>query len=161
EQMARRGSPVREVGLVRGITRPAGEPLGQAKTSYQAGEVGGKLNEGPPLINAHDSDLNAPTGGATTLSDTLGQVRGQGMSWVGPVTVLVDALTSVQKEMGGDTTLKDIDNAAKLISGMRSFGNAIGLNFGNISDSFDWAPPVLTALDGSLTCNVDPSCRNS
>jgi putative drug exporter of the RND superfamily len=161
EQMARRVSQVRDVGLVRGITRPTGEPLEQAKTSYQAGEVGGKLNEGTQQINAHDGDLNALTGGANTLADSLGQVKDQVTSALGTVGVLVDALTSVQQEMGGETTLRDIDNAAKLVSGMRSFGDAIGLNFANLSDSFDWAPPVLTALDGSLTCNLDPSCRSS
>ena len=44
---------------------------------------------------------------------------------------------------------------------MRSLGDAIGLNFANLRQSFDWAGPVLTALDNSLTCNLDPSCRNS
>jgi len=44
---------------------------------------------------------------------------------------------------------------------MRSLGDAIGLNFANLRQSFDWAGPVLTALDGSPTCGLDPSCRNS
>lgn len=161
EQMAHRVSQVPDVGLVRGITRPTGEPFEQAKATYQAGEVGNKLNEGSKLIEAHDQDLNTLTNGANTLADSLGQVRGQVTTAMATVTVLVDALTSVQGEMGGDKTLKDIDDAAKLIEGMRSLGDAIGLNFGNLRESFEWAGPVLTALDGSLTCNLDPSCRNS
>ncbi|WP_082965379.1 RND family transporter [Mycobacterium sp. ACS1612] len=161
EQMARRVSQVPDVGLVRGITRPTGEPFEQAKATYQAGEVGSKLNEGSQLIEQHNDDLNTLTGGAHTLADSLGQVRGQVTSAMATAKVLVDALTSVQTELGGGTTLQDLDNAAKLIDGMRSLGGAIGLNFANLKDSFDWAPPVLTALDGSLTCNLDPSCRNS
>jgi putative drug exporter of the RND superfamily len=161
EQMARRVSQVPDVGLVRGITRPTGEPFEQAKATYQAGEVGNKLNEGSQLIEAHNQDLNTLTDGANTLADSLGQVRGQVTSAMATVTVLVDALTSVEDQMGGEKTLKDIDNAAKLITGMRSLGDAIGLNFANLRQSFDWAGPVLTALDGSLTCGLDPSCRNS
>jgi RND superfamily putative drug exporter len=159
--MARRVSQVPDVGLVRGITRPTGEPFEQAKATYQAGEVGNKLNEGSQLIETHNQDLNTLTDGANTLADSLGQVRGQVTSAMATVTVLVDALTSVEDQMGGEKTLKDIDNAAKLIAGMRSLGDAIGLNFANLRQSFDWAGPVLTALDGSLTCNLDPSCRNS
>jgi RND superfamily putative drug exporter len=161
EQMARRVSQVPDVGLVRGITRPTGEPFEQAKATYQAGEVGDKLNQGSEMIEQHNDDLNTLTGGAHTLADSLGQVRGQVTSAMATAKVLVDALTSVQTELGGGTTLQDLDNAAKLIDGMRSLGQAIGLNFANLKDSFDWAPPVLTALDGSLTCNLDPSCRNS
>jgi len=161
EQMARRVSQVPDVGLVRGITRPTGEPFEQAKATYQAGEVGNKLNEGSQLIQAHNQDLNTLTDGANTLADSLGQVRGQVTSAMATVTVLVDALTSVEDQMGGEKTLKDIDNAAKLIAGMRSLGDAIGLNFANLRQSFDWAGPVLTALDGSPTCGLDPSCRNS
>ncbi len=161
EQMARRVSQVPGVALVRGITRPTGEPLEETKATHQAGEVGSKLNEGSQQIAKHDEDLSTLTNGADTLADSLGQVRGQVTSAIATVTVLVDALTSVQDEIGGAKTLKDIENAGKLISGMRALGEAIGLNFANLAESFDWAGPVLTALDASPVCSIDPSCRGS
>jgi RND superfamily putative drug exporter len=161
EQMAQRVSQVPGVALVRGITRPTGEPLDEAKATYQAGEVGTKLNDGSQQIAAHDEDLSTLTHGADTLADSLGQVRGQVTSAIATVAVLVDALTSVQDEIGGTKALKDIDNASKLIAGMRALGDAIGTNFTKLSDSFDWAGPVLTALDASLVCNIDPACRDS
>ncbi len=48
EQMAQRVSQVPDIAMVRGLTRPNGGPLEQTKVSYQAGEVGGKLDEPPP-----------------------------------------------------------------------------------------------------------------
>ena len=39
--------------MVRGLTRPNGGPLEQTKVSYQAGEVGGKLDEASSLIQNH------------------------------------------------------------------------------------------------------------
>ena len=161
EQMAQRVSQVPGVGLVRGITRPTGEPLEQTKATYQAGEVGSKLNEGSQQIANHDGDLKLLTNGADTLADSLGEVRGQVTSAIATVTVLVDALSSVQGETGGATSLGDIDKTAKLIDGMRALGGAISQNVTKFVASFEWADPVLTALDGSPICSIDPACRSS
>jgi RND superfamily putative drug exporter len=161
EQMAQRISQVPGVGLVRGITRPTGEPLEQTKATYQAGEVGSKLNEGSQQIANHDGDLKLLTNGADTLADSLGEVRGQVTSAIATVTVLVDALSSVQGETGGSTSLGDIDKTAKLLDGMRALGSAISQNVAKFVASFEWADPVLTALDGSPICNIDPACRSS
>ena len=161
EQMAQRVSQVPGVALVRGITRPTGEPLEETKATYQAGEVGSKLNEGSQQIANHDGDLKMLTDGADTLADSLGQVRGQVTSAIATVTVLVDALTAVQGEAGGAMTLKDIDKTARLIDGMRALGGAISQNVAKFVESFEWAGPVLAALDGSAICNIDPACRSS
>jgi RND superfamily putative drug exporter len=161
DQMAQRVSQIPGVALVRGITRPTGKPLEETKATYQAGEVGSKLNEGSQQIAQHDEDLGMLTNGADTLADGLGEVRGQVTSAIATVTVLVDALTSVRDGIGGEKTLRDLGDAAKLIDGMHSLGEAIGLNFANIQKSFEWAGPVMTALDASLVCNIDQACRDS
>ena len=161
EQMARRVSQVPGIALVRGITRPTGEPLEQAKTTYQAGEVGGKLDEAHKQITNHNNDLNLLTGGADQLADSLGDIRGQLTQAMGAASVLVDALSSMQRQLGGGKTLNDIDNAAQLVSSMHALGEAIGVNFANVADSFEWIGPVLTALNASPICNADPSCLNS
>jgi RND superfamily putative drug exporter len=44
---------------------------------------------------------------------------------------------------------------------MRALGSAISQNIGKFVESFDWADPVLTALDGSPICSIDPACRSS
>ena len=65
------------IELVRGITRPSGQVLEQAKTSYQVGEVGDKLLDASTQISAGDTDLSRLSGGAHQLADVLGGVRGQ------------------------------------------------------------------------------------
>jgi RND superfamily putative drug exporter len=162
EQMAQRISQVPGVAMVRGITRPTGEPLEEARTTYQAGEVGSKLNDASQQISTHDVDLNTLTQGANTLADSLGQVRGRVGQAIGTVTVLVDALSSVQNQLGGgQKALQDFDDAAKLVSGMRALGDAVGTNVSNIAESINQAASVVPALDASPICNVDPSCNEA
>ena len=50
EQMAQRVAQLPNVAAVRGITRPTGQPIEQTKVSYQAGEVGSKLEDASSQI---------------------------------------------------------------------------------------------------------------
>jgi putative drug exporter of the RND superfamily len=161
EQMAQRVSQVRDVRMVRGITRPSGESLEQARLAYQAGEIGGKLGNASQQITTHTTDLNSLTHGANELAGSLGSVRGQVGQALGTVDVLVDALSSMLKQVGGEKMLKDLDNATQLISGMHALGDAIGVNFANFTGSFDWVGPVVTALNANPVCDADPSCVSS
>ena len=161
EQMAQRVSQVPGVEMVRGITRPTGESLEQARATYQAGEVGSKLGDASKQITDHKDDLNMLTGGADQLANALGDVRGQVGQALGTVGVLVDALSSMTHRVGGEKMLKDLDNAAQLITSMHGLGDAIGVNFANFTDSFDWVGPVLQGLNASPVCNVNPSCIDS
>jgi putative drug exporter of the RND superfamily len=161
EEMARRVSQLPNIAMVRGITRPTGESLEQARLSYQAGEVGNKLNDASSLISGHAGDLDKLTNGADLLADSLGDVRGQVRQTIVGVRGLVDALSYMQNTFGGTKTLNQIDKAAKLITGMHALGNAIVDNLANFASNFDWAGPVLTALNASPICNADPACNTS
>ena len=99
--------------------------------------------------------------GANTLADSLGNVRSQVIQAVSIVRGLVDALTSMQNQFGGDKTLKQIDSAVKLVSSMLALGESLDVNFANIAQTFDWAGPVVTALDASPVCDADPSCSST
>src|SRR6185436_15731213 len=140
EQMAQRISQLPGVAKISGITRPTGKPIEQATATYQAGEVGKKLDEGASLITGHSGDLNKLANGADTLADSLGDVRGQVSSAINSVRGLVDALGYMQGLFGGNKTLNQIDNAA---------------------ESFSWAGPVLRALDSSPVCITDPVCASA
>jgi RND superfamily putative drug exporter len=87
EQMAQRISQLPGIAMVRGVTRPTGESLEQARATYQAGEVGNKLNDASKLISDKTSDLNLLTNGANTMADNLGNMRGQD-SWPCPASVV-------------------------------------------------------------------------
>ena len=77
EQMAQRVGQLPNVAMVRGVTRPMGESLEQARLAYQAGEVGNKLGDASKLINGHANDLNTLTNGADQLATALGDVHNQ------------------------------------------------------------------------------------
>jgi putative drug exporter of the RND superfamily len=161
EQMAQRVSQVPGVALVRGITRPTGEPLEQAKATYQAGQVGSKLNDASQQISSHDMDLDLLTRGANTLADSLGQVRGQLGESMGSLAVLADALSSIEQQVGGQKPLQDLDDAAELISSMRSLGDGVSTDLANIAESLNWVGPVSAALDASPLCSADPACSDA
>jgi putative drug exporter of the RND superfamily len=161
EQMAQRVSQLPDIELVRGITRPNGESLDQAKLSSQAGEVGSRLDDASRQITDHDADLDQLTNGANTLADSLGDVRRQIGQTVAGVRQVADALSYLQNRFGGGKTFEQLDNAAQLAASMRALGDAIGVKLINARDAFDWAVPVATALDNSPTCDADPSCSNA
>jgi putative drug exporter of the RND superfamily len=161
EQMAARVSQVPGVALVRGITRPMGESLEQARLAWQAGEVGTKLNDASQNIHDHNNDLSKLTNGADQLADALGQVRnqvGQGMTGVRDV---VDALTLLDKQVGNGKTFDQIDNAVKLVDEMHTLGGSLSVNIQDISNTASWAAPILAALDATPVCSLRPDCVTS
>ncbi|MGO9928892.1 MAG: MMPL family transporter, partial [Mycobacterium sp.] len=161
EQMVQRVSQVPGVATVRGITRPTGESLEQAKTSWQAGEVGNKLDEGSKQIVDHTGDLDKLAGGANLMAGKLGDVRTQVNQAVSAVSGLVDALGYLQNVFGGNRALGELEGAEKLVSSMRALGDAIGANANFVANNSDWASPVLGALDNSPMCGAEPACVNA
>ncbi len=161
EQTVQRVSQVPGVASVRGITRPTGESLEQAKTSWQAGEVGNKLDEGSKQIVDHTGDLDKLAGGANVMAGKLGEVRTQVNQAVSAVSGLVDALGYLQDVFGGNRALGELEGAEKLVSSMRGLGDAIGANANFVANNSDWASPVLGALDNSPMCSAEPACVNA
>ena len=161
EQMAQRVSQVPGVASVRGITRPTGESLEQAKLSWQAGEVGKKLDEGARRIVDNTGDLDRLAGGANELAGKLGDVRTQVNQAVSAAGGLVDALGYLQNVFGGNRALGELEGARKLISSMRELGDAIGANADFVANNSDWAGPVLGALNNSPMCSAEPACVNA
>ena len=161
EQMAQRVSQLPDIEMVRGITRPTGVSLEQARLSYQAGEVGNRIGEASVLIKDRTGDLDLLASGSNTLAGSLGDVRVQVAQAIATVGGLVDTLAAMQNQLGGSTTLQDIDTAAQLVTAMRALGDAIGMNFENAEASLDWVDPVLVALDASPVCDANPVCGSA
>jgi len=158
EQMAQRITQLPNIDLVRGITRPTGEMLEQAKATYQAGEVGSKLGDASALIESNDANLSLLTGGANKMADALNQIRNQLVGSLASVRGLASALDDMSKKFGGATTLNQLDKTAALMDSMRSLGDALGLNMARISDVTAWAAPLVNALNQSPPCDADPEC---
>jgi RND superfamily putative drug exporter len=158
EQLAQRVSQLPDIAVVRGITRPTGEKLEQARATYQAGEVGGKLRDASTLIGSNDANLSLLSGGTHKLADALGQIRSQVVNAMVSIRPLAGALADMQRKYGGSTTLDQIDKTAKLATNMRSLGDAMGINLARITDVSAWATPITNALNVSPVCDADPAC---
>lgn len=161
EQMAARIAQLPDIDLVRGITRPTGEVLEQAKTTYQAGEVGTKLGDASNLIHTNDDNLTLLSGGAGKMADVLGQIRTQVVGSIASVRGLTSALDTMSQKYGGAKTLDQIDKTASLVTSMRSLGDSLGLTILRVTGIGDWAAPMLNALNVSPVCDADPACVNS
>jgi putative drug exporter of the RND superfamily len=158
EQMASRVSQLPNIAAVSGVTRPTGVVPEEFRATYQAGAIGAFLAGGSALISDRTDDLNRLAKGADTLADNLSDVRGQISQIAASVQNLIDAFSAMRSQYGGDTLVKHVDTAAKLVSSINSFGNSIGLNFAAVKDMFAWVGPVLMALEGNAVCDVDSSC---
>ncbi|KUI05082.1 hypothetical protein AU189_01280 [Mycolicibacterium acapulense] len=158
EQMASRVAQMEDVGLVSGITRPVGEVPMEFRATFQAGIVGDRLADGSAQISQHTGDLNKLSDGADTLADSLADVRGQIDAIAPSIQDLVDTLSSVRSEYGGDKLVRDVETAAKLVASVNALGNSMGVNFRAVKDLFAWIGPVLTALQGNAVCDANPSC---
>lgn len=158
EQMAQRISQIPGVAVVRGVTRPGGESLEEARATYQAGEVGDQLGDAAGLIATRTGDLNRLASGSQKLADSLGQLRTQVSQSVGSVRSLVDALVYLQNQFGGGRTFAELDQANRLVNSIRALGDALQVNFAGLATSFDWVDPVVEALDTSPVCDANPIC---
>ncbi|MCV7074732.1 MMPL/RND family transporter [Mycobacterium szulgai] len=161
EMMAHRVSQLPDIVMVRGLTRPNGEPLEQTKVSFQAGEVGGKLNEASDAIATHGGDLDTLAGGAHQLANALAQVRDQVNGAVASASGLVGTLQAMVVLIGGDKTIQQLDKASNFVGRMRALGTNLSGTIADAEQTAVWANPMVTALNSSPTCNKDPACVRS
>lgn len=157
EQLAQRISQLPNIDVVRGITRPTGDVLEQAKATFQAGEVGGKLNEASNLIAANDGNLSRLTDGAFQLADALNQIRDEVNSSVGPIKSMLGEV-AVLSGQAGNGTLDQISKSAKLMATMSSLGDAVGSQLVSVGDIYHWSGQALTLLNQTPLCQVQPAC---
>ncbi len=161
EQMADRVSQLPNIAAVSGITRPTGVVPEEFRATYQAGAVGARLGTGSAFISDHTDDLNRLVRGADALADNLGDVRGQVSQLVSNMQGLLDSFTSMRSQYGGDTLVREVATAAKLVNSINALGTSMGLNFTAVKDMFAWVAPVLVALQGNPVCDTDPSCSTT
>ena len=108
---------------MRGLTRPTGEPLEQTKVSFQAGEVGSKLDEAANQIQNHGGELDKLVNGSDQLADALAQIRTQVTGAVSSLGGLVSALTTMEHLMGGDALIGTLEQAGELTGRMKTLGD--------------------------------------
>ena len=159
EQMAYRVSQVPDIDIVRGITRPTGESLEQARLSFQAGEVGSPLNQAANAINTNVGNLNLLTFGADQIADVLGAVQGQLGQTLATVSYLVQSLAFMQNQYGTGKALPGFDLGSNPLNTIHGLGGNMGVNSGDAVAAYDKSiAPVLDALKANPVCDADPDC---
>jgi len=159
EEMANRISQVADVDIVRGITRPTGERLEQAKLSFQAGEVGTPLNQAANTINSNTANLNMLDYGAEQVADVLGAIRAQLPQTLETVSYLVQALAFLQNQYGTGQALPGFDIGSNPLSTIHGLGGSMGVNNRDAVAAYDESiAPVLKSLEGNPVCDADPDC---
>jgi len=161
EQMAQRVSQLPNIGLVSGLTRPTGEVPQEFRATYQAGIVGDRMAQGSAVISDNTKDLNRLQNGAGTLAASLSDVRAQINRIAPSMQRLIDAVSSMRSQVGGDKLVKQVETAAQLVQSINALGNAMGMNFSTVRDMFGWVGPVLAALNGNAVCDANPSCSDT
>ena len=159
EEMAYRVSQVADVDIVRGITRPTGKRLEQAKLSFQAGEVGTPLNQAANTINDNTGNLNLLASGADQVADVLGAIRDQLPQTLTTVSYLVQALAYLQNQYGTGQALPGFDIGSNPLSTIHGLGGSMGVNNRDAVAAYDESiAPVLKSLEGNPVCDADPDC---
>lgn len=159
EQMANRVSQVPDIDIVRGITRPTGESLEQAKLSFQAGEVGDPLNQAANAINTNTDNLDLLAFGSDQIADVLGAVQGQLGQTLATVSYLVQSLAFMQNQYGTGTALPGFEPGGNPLNTIHGLGGNMGVNPGDAVTEYDTSiAPVLKALNGNPVCDADPEC---
>lgn len=159
--MSREIAELPNIVMVRGLTRPNGEPLKETKVSFQAGEVGGKLDEATTLLEEHGGELDQLTGGAHQLADALAQIRNEINGAVASSSGIVNTLQAMMDLMGGDKTIRQLENASQYVGRMRALGDNLSGTVTDAEQIATWASPMVNALNSSPVCNSDPACRTS
>ena len=159
DQMAYRISQVPDIDIVRGITRPTGESLQQARLAWQAGEVGKPLNQAADVINGNASSLNLLVYGADQVANALTAVRNQMGPTLSSMSAVVQSLAYLQNQYGTGKFLPGFDLGSNPLNTIHGLGGSMGTNVGDAISSVDGSiDPVLNALNASPVCDADPAC---
>jgi RND superfamily putative drug exporter len=159
EQLAYRVSQIPDIDIVRGITRPTGESLEQARLSFQAGEVGKPLNQAADAINTNTGNLNLLASGSDQIADVLGAIRGQLGQTLATVSYLVRSLAFMQNQYGTGKALPGFELGSDPLNTIHGLGGNMGVNTDDAVAAYDKSiAPVLNALNGNPVCDADPKC---
>lgn len=123
--------------------------------------MGGKLDEATTLLEEHGGELDQLTGGAHQLADALAQIRNEINGAVASSSGIVNTLQAMMDLMGGDKTIRQLENASQYVGRMRALGDNLSGTVTDAEQIATWASPMVNALNSSPVCNSDPACRTS
>lgn len=170
EQAAQAVERVHGVQMVRGVTRPKGEPIDEATVGHQAGQVGKELSDaGDQLAKGQKStdelaDGSAKVaGGASTLSDGAGRVAEGAQRATSAVDRFLDGLDKEYSGLGEavDGAGQARDGSRKLADGAGQLAEALRLAHDQTEMAVDGLGMAYNALRADPVCTADPICNRA
>ena len=158
DQMANRISQLADIDLVRGITRPTGATLDQAKLSFQAGEIGKPLNQAAGVINSNTSSLDLLVYGADQVATALAAVRAQFGPTAAALAGLVPSLAYLQNQYGTGKALPGFNPGSDPLNTIHGLGGSMGRIGDTLTTADSAIGPILKGLNASPACDADPTC---
>ncbi|MCV7005064.1 RND family transporter [Mycobacterium gordonae] len=161
EAMANRISELPEVAMVRGLTRPFGEPVEQMTASFQTGEVGGKLNQVSAAISDRTGDLDTLAGSSRHMAGELARIRERVMDAMSGADKLLTALEELQGVLTASPTSQQLAGAAQILGRMTALSGNLSATVSGARQVAGWAGPIVAALSSSPVCSADSACIRS
>ena len=159
------------VVLVRGITRPVGEPITQASVAYQAGVVGdrlhratGRLDEGEEGARRLADGAGRLDQGAQRLDSGAGQLADGARRAVGGVDRLAAGTSRLESGVRRllDGAERAVAGSGRLEGGMDELAAGLTTAADQVELAVDGLGLAYDALQTkSLTCNLDPACSQA
>lgn len=152
------------VALVRGITRPLGEPITEASVAYQSGLVGDRLDQATTKVAEGAAGADELADGAGRLDDGAGELaRGADQAVTGADRI---ATSTARLSRGMDKLLDGADAAVAGTGDLRTGATTLADGLTTAADQVQIAVDGLALVHDalatkSLTCNLDPACRKA
>lgn len=159
------------VGLVRGITRPLGEPITEASLAHQSEAVGDRLADQTGRLRRGEQGAARLADGAAQVDSGAGQLE-QGAGRLADGSQL--AVAGMDRLVAGTARLEG--GVRRLLNGARTATKGSGdlrTAMSTLADGLDTAADQASlAVDGlglaydalktkSLTCGLDPACSRA
>ncbi len=161
EAMANRISELPDIAMVRGLTRPYGEPVEQMTASFQTGEVGGRLNQASTAISNRIGDLDTLAGSSRQMAGALTRVRERVADAMSGADKLLTELEELQGVLTANHTSQQLGSAAKILGSMTALSGNLSATVSGAQQIARWAGPIVAALSSSPGCGTDPACVRS
>lgn len=160
EQAADSIARVEGVELVRGITRPEGEPITEASVPYQSGQIGDELAAaGDDIAEGSDGARQLDAGAGELQQGALAVANGADQA-VDGATQLLDGLQDLADGVTSVSTGTDTASggAGQLTAGAAELAAALDSARAQTQVAVDGLGLASTALGQSLLCGLDPFC---
>ncbi|MDQ1704520.1 MAG: putative drug exporter of the superfamily [Frankiaceae bacterium] len=161
EQAAATLGKLPDVAVVRGITRPQGQPIQQAQLGVQLGKVGDRLGQAGSSLTGSSSGVSRLASGADQLAAGAGQLSSGTDRAAGAVDLFLAGLSREASGLGTATSATSgaRDGAVQLRDGAHLLAAALRDAHDQTGSAVRGLRDIYAVLATDRICTTDPICR--